>query len=153
MGSPLLRPLYFKMDIMHSSIDIFGIWWPNIDLTYLNIARGRLSLKAIEQIMAHWTNRILSYWLVLTNNWGMSCWLISFMSFISIVVWPTAGLRFRFDEKTSTTTDRKEFDRFNWSCKFPYLKFLISVVCSHLIESMNTYLWMTTYLKWFVFIL
>lgn len=84
--------------------------------------------------MAHWTNRILSFWLGLTNNWGTSCWLISFMSFISIVVWPTAGLRFRFDEKTSTTTDRKEFDRFNWSCKFPYLKFLISVVCSHLIE-------------------
>lgn len=25
LGSPLLRPLYFKMDIMHSSIDIFGI--------------------------------------------------------------------------------------------------------------------------------
>lgn len=36
------------MDIMYFFIDIFGIWWLNIDFIYLNIVRGRLSLKVIE---------------------------------------------------------------------------------------------------------
>lgn len=103
--------------------------------------------------MVYWINRILFYWLGLINNWGISCWFISFMFFILIVVWLIVGLRFRFDEKIFIIIDRKEFDRFDWFCKFFYLKFFILVVCLYLIESMNIYLWMNIYLKWFVFIL